>query len=105
MLGASGACSRGRALCRLLRTCNWPELRIYTSPSCGTRRRIASTAGMHGISFETAARIFEDPNFVSYRRAGRHSAASEEQHGEEEIRIIPARKASAGERALYHSRQ
>jgi uncharacterized DUF497 family protein len=28
---------------------------------------------------------------------------SEEQHGEEEIRIISARKASPGERALYHS--
>jgi uncharacterized DUF497 family protein len=57
----------------------------------------------HGISFETAAQIFEDPNVVSYRGAGRQSAAPEEPHGDEEIRIIPARKASAGERDLYHS--
>ena len=76
----------------------------------------------HGISFETAARIFEDPDVVSYRDrwvdleqrwhaigcAGGIAIVlvvhtSEEQHGEEEIRIIPARKASAGERDLYHS--
>ena len=75
----------------------------------------------HGISFETAARIFEDPNVVSYRdrvvgeeerwhaigSAGSIAIVlvvhtSEEQHGEEEIRIIPARKASPRERALYH---
>jgi uncharacterized DUF497 family protein len=75
----------------------------------------------HGISFETAARIFEDPNVVSYRdrvvdQEERWNAigcaggiailfvvhTSEEQHGEEEIRIISARKASPGERALYH---
>jgi uncharacterized DUF497 family protein len=30
---------------------------------------------------------------------------SEEKHGEEEIRIIPARKASPSERALCHSHQ
>jgi hypothetical protein len=30
---------------------------------------------------------------------------SEKQHGEEEIRIISARKASPRERALYHSHQ
>jgi hypothetical protein len=78
----------------------------------------------HGISFETAARIFEDPNVVSYRdrmvdeeerwhaigSAGGIAIVlvvhtSEEQHGEEEIRIISARKASAGERALYHPHQ
>jgi uncharacterized DUF497 family protein len=76
----------------------------------------------HGISFETAARIFEDPNVVSYpdrvvdeeeRWHAIGSAGgiaivlvvhtSEEQHGEEEIRIISARKASPRERALYHS--
>jgi uncharacterized DUF497 family protein len=74
----------------------------------------------HGISFETAARIFEDPNVVSYRdrvvdeEQRWHSIGlvggiaimlvvhtSEEQHGEEEIRIISARKASPRERALY----
>jgi uncharacterized DUF497 family protein len=76
----------------------------------------------HGIAFETAARIFEDPNVVSYRdrvvdEEERWNAigsaggiailfvvhTSEEQHGEEEIRIISARKASPSERTLYYS--
>jgi uncharacterized DUF497 family protein len=81
----------------------------------------------HGVSFETAARIFEDPNVVSYQDrvvaigssnneerwhtigcAGGIALllvvhTSEEQHGEEEIRIISARKASRRERALYES--
>jgi hypothetical protein len=76
----------------------------------------------HGISFETAARTFEDPNVVSYpdrvvdREERWHAIGcaggvaillvvhtSEEQHGEEEIRIIPARKASPRERDPYHS--
>jgi uncharacterized DUF497 family protein len=75
----------------------------------------------HGVSFETAARVFEDPNVVSYRDravddeerwhaigfAGGIAIlfvvhTSEEEHGEEEIRIISARKASPRERALYH---
>src|ERR1035437_1498746 len=74
----------------------------------------------HGVSFETAARIFEDPNLVSYRDpaideeerwhaigcAGGIAIllvvhTSEEPHGEEEIRIISARKAGSRERALY----
>jgi uncharacterized DUF497 family protein len=74
----------------------------------------------HGVSFETAARIFEDPSVVSYRdrvvdeEERWHSIGcaggiaillvvhtSEEQHGEEQIRIISARKASPRERALY----
>jgi uncharacterized DUF497 family protein len=74
----------------------------------------------HGISFETAARIFEDPNVVSYRDrvvdeeerwhaigcAGGIAIlfvvhTSEEEYGEEEIRIISARKASPRERALF----
>jgi len=78
----------------------------------------------HGISFEAAARVFEDPGIVSYpdRMVGSeerwHAIGSaggiaivlvvhtnEEQHGEEEIRIISARKASPRERALYHSHQ
>jgi uncharacterized DUF497 family protein len=78
----------------------------------------------HGVSFETAARIFEDPNVVSYpdrwideedRWHAIGSAGgiaillvvhrSEEQNGEEEIRIISARKASRCERALYYSYQ
>jgi len=76
----------------------------------------------HGVSFETAARIFEDPKVVSYRDrvvdeeerwhaigcAGGIAIllvvhTSEEQHGEEEIRIVPARKASPSDRALYCS--
>jgi uncharacterized DUF497 family protein len=77
-----------------------------------------------GISFEAAARIFEDPNVVSYPdrvvegedrwhaigTAGGIAVVlvvhtSEEQNGEEEIRIISARKASPRERALYHAYQ
>ena len=77
----------------------------------------------HGVSFETAARIFEDPNVVSYldrvvdEEARWHSIGcagdiaillvvhtSEERYGEEEIRIISARKATPRERALYDSR-
>ena len=76
----------------------------------------------HGISFETAARTFEDPHVVSYpdrvvdAEERWHAIGcaggvailhvvhtSEEQHGEEEIRIISARKASPRERDLYHS--
>ena len=78
----------------------------------------------HGVSFETAARIFEDPNVVSYPdrvvdgeerwhavgNAGGIALVlvvhtSEEKHGEEEIRIVSARKASPRERALYYSHQ
>jgi hypothetical protein len=78
----------------------------------------------HGVSFETAARIFEDPHAASYpdRVVGGEERwhtigcaggiaimlvvhTTEEQHGEEEIRIISARKASPRERALYPSRQ
>ena len=78
----------------------------------------------HGIFFETAARIFEDPNIVSYvdrvveEEERWHSIGSagsitimlvvhtsEGQHGKEEIRIISARKASPRERALYYSHQ
>ena len=85
--------------------------------NCANRRK-------HGVSFETAARIFEDPNVVSYpdhvadqgerwRAIGCAGGIaiilvvhwSEEKHGEEEIRIISARKASPRERALYHSCQ
>jgi uncharacterized DUF497 family protein len=76
----------------------------------------------HGVSFETAARIFEDPHVASYRDrvvneeerwhaigcAGGIAIllvvhTSEEPHGEEEIRIVSARKASPRERALYES--
>jgi uncharacterized DUF497 family protein len=81
----------------------------------------------HGVPFETAALVFEDPNLVSYpdrtvdagpfgneerwHTIGRVGGialllvvhTSEEQHGEEEIRIISARKASRRERALYQA--
>lgn len=78
----------------------------------------------HGLSFETAARVFQDPHAVSYldrvvdEEERWHTIGqvrgitlllvahtSEEQHGEEEIRIISARKASSRERALYDSHQ
>jgi uncharacterized DUF497 family protein len=77
----------------------------------------------HGVSFETAARIFEDPNAISYldrmveAEERGHTIGwadgialllvvhtSEELDGEEEIRIISARKASRRERALYQAR-
>ena len=76
----------------------------------------------HGISFESAARIFEDPNVISYvdrvvdgeerwhaiGGAGGIALllvvhAVEEGHDEEEIRIISARKAIPRERALYET--
>jgi uncharacterized DUF497 family protein len=78
----------------------------------------------HGISFEAAIRVFQDPHAVSYLDrivdgeerwhtiglAGGITLllvvhTSEEEHGEEKIRIISARKASSRERALYDSRQ
>ena len=74
----------------------------------------------HRVSFEAAVRVFEDPSAISYRdrvvegEERWHTLGlaggipvllvvhtSEEQNGEEEIRIIPARKASSRERALY----
>ena len=78
----------------------------------------------HGVAFETAARVFFDPSAVSYvdrvvdgsttlaydRHCGRiilllvvHT--SEDRYGEEEIRIISARKASPRERDLYDAHQ
>jgi uncharacterized DUF497 family protein len=74
----------------------------------------------HDISFDTAARAFEDPHAASYverlvdgeeRWHTIGSAGgivvvlvvhtSKEEHGEEEIRIISARKATARERTIY----
>jgi uncharacterized DUF497 family protein len=74
----------------------------------------------HGISFETAARVFEDPNAASYvdrileneerwhtiGMAGGIAVVlvvhtSKEDNGEEEIRIISARKATPRERTIY----
>lgn len=76
----------------------------------------------HGISFETALRVFEDPRGVSYvdrvldgeerwhtlGLAGGIAVllvvhTTREENGEETIRIISARKASPGERHLYDS--
>jgi uncharacterized DUF497 family protein len=78
----------------------------------------------HGISFETAARVFDDPHAISYPdrvingEERWHAVGlvggiavllvvhtSEEQNGEEEIRIISAIKASPRERAPYGSHQ
>jgi hypothetical protein len=76
----------------------------------------------HRVSFEAAVRVFEDPRAVSYvervvdgeerwHTIGSAGAIAillivhtvEEQNGEENVRIISARKAAPGERALYYS--
>jgi uncharacterized DUF497 family protein len=76
----------------------------------------------HGVSFETALRVFDDPDAVSYLdgivdgEERWHTLGLvagivillvvhtiEEQNGEEEVRIISARKASSRERALYET--
>ena len=76
----------------------------------------------HGVSFESAARVFEDNAAVSYvervveRQERWHTIGLaggitvllvvhtvEEQNGEEKIRIISSRKAAPRERALYDS--
>jgi len=76
----------------------------------------------HGVSFEAAVRVFEDPAAVSYVErvvAGQerwHTIGLaggivvllvvhtvEEENGEEKVRIISARKASPRERAFYES--
>lgn len=74
----------------------------------------------HGVSFEAAVRVFEDPAAVSYvervvdRQQRWHTIGLaggitvllvvhtvEEENGEETVRIVSARKATPGERALY----
>lgn len=74
----------------------------------------------HGVSFEAAARVFEDPRAVSYverviegqKRWHTIGLAGgitvllvvhtvEEENGEEKIHIISARKADRSRRALY----
>jgi uncharacterized DUF497 family protein len=74
----------------------------------------------HGVSFETAARVFDDQLAISYldrmvddeerwHTIGQVAGitillvvhTSEEENGEEKIRIISARKAGPRERALY----
>jgi len=78
----------------------------------------------HGVTFRTAARVFLDPQAVSYldcvaddeerwHTIGLAGGVTfllvvhtiKEEHGEEEIRIISARKASSRERALYGAPQ
>jgi len=78
------------------------------------------SARKHGVSFETAARVFEDPSAVSYvdrvvegqqrwHTIGLASAITvllvahtvEEEDGEENIRLVSARKAAPRERAIY----
>src|ERR1019366_10400421 len=95
----------------------------YTWLSRGMRIRIASTVGSMAFHLKWRHGSSRDPNVVSYRDCvvdederwhaiGCASGiaillvvhTSEEPHGEEEIRIISARKASPRERALYHAR-
>jgi uncharacterized DUF497 family protein len=76
----------------------------------------------HGVSFETAVRVFDDPAAVSYvertvegqerwHTTGLAGGVTillvvhtvEEENDEEKIRIISARKAGPRERALYES--
>jgi uncharacterized DUF497 family protein len=85
-------------------------------------RKVRTNRRKHGISFETAVRVFQDPCTVSYRDSATggeerwHTIGLaggivvllvvhtvEEQDGEEEIRIISARKATPRERAVYDS--
>jgi uncharacterized protein len=77
----------------------------------------------HGISFELAQRVFDDPNHLSLQ--DRHEGGEErwqtlgligphaivlvahtfeDEHGEEVVRIISARKATRAERRLYDER-
>ena len=77
----------------------------------------------HGVSFERAVRVFQDPGAVSYvervvegeerwHTIGLAGAVVlllvahtvEEENGEEKIRIISARKANSREQSLYDSR-
>jgi len=74
----------------------------------------------HGVTFESAARVFEDPAAVSYvervveGQERWHTIGlvrgiaillvvhtGEEENGEEKIRVISARKAGRRERPLY----
>jgi hypothetical protein len=82
------------------------------------RRNLAK----HKVSFERASRVFDDPHHVTERdpHEGEERwrtlglvdgvvilmvahTAKEREHGEEEIRIISARKATRIERDAYHA--
>jgi uncharacterized protein len=97
---------------------------IYRWFSPGILEKDRVNRRKHGVSFETAARVFEDPQAVSYsdrvvdeeerwHTIGQAAGITllllvhtiEGENGEEKIRIISARKASPRERALYDSTQ
>ena len=84
----------------------------------------ASNKRKHGVSFETAVLVFSDPRAVSYldcvvdQEQRWHTIGyiddvvillvvhtEVESYGEEETRIISARKASRRERAIYEAHQ
>jgi uncharacterized protein len=86
-------------------------------------RKDAANRLKHGVSFELARRVFEDPSHLSVQ--DRHEAGEErwqtlglvgphaillvahtyeDENGEEIIRIISARKATKRERQVYDER-
>jgi uncharacterized protein len=96
---------------------------VYRRCDCssrGTTTGTAATTGRHGVYFETAMLVFDDPNFVMlpdrtvegeerWQMIGlvegvlfllvAHTVESEEE--DEFIRIISAREATAHERGKY----
>lgn len=86
-------------------------------------RKDAANRLKHGVSFELAQRVFDDPNHLSLQDrhddgeerwqtlglVGQHAIllvahTYEDEHGEEVIRIISARKATKRERQAYDER-
>lgn len=86
-------------------------------------RKDAANRVKHGVSFELARRVFDDPNHLSIQDrhergeerwrtlgfVGPHAIllvahTYEDKHGEEIIRIISARKATKRERQIYDER-
>ena len=86
-------------------------------------RKDAANQKKHGVSFELARRVFEDPNHISTQ--DRHEGDEErwqtigligpvaifmvahtyeDDDGEETVRIISARKATSAERRRYDER-
>jgi uncharacterized DUF497 family protein len=83
-------------------------------------KKSRSNLAKHRVSFDRASLVFEDPLHISeldpcgteerWRTLGLVNGVvilmvahtvTEEEHGEEEIRIISARKATRGERKAY----